>query len=318
MRLSRGMLGADGLLLVTAMIWGFAFAAQRSGMRDMGPFAYSAARFALGTLSLLPLLALRKRPRPASRRPLPARAAWTALAGLVLFLGVNFQQLGLVRTTAANAGFITTLYVILVPLAGLFLGRSPGARAWAGAGLAVAGLYVLGFQEGFTMAPGDLLELVGALFWTIHILLINRLVTRMDALEIAVGQVVTCSVLSLAVALVREPAPFRGLVPAAIPILVGGLLSIGVAYTLQIVAQKTAHPAHASIILSMEALFAGIGGVLFLREPLTGRLVSGGLLMLAGMALSQSGTGPAHAGEDHDGLASSMVEAAWEPPRDQA
>jgi len=318
MRLSKGILGADGLLLVTAMIWGFAFAAQRSGMRHMGPFAYSAARFALGTLSLLPLLALQKRRRPAApstRPPRAARAAWIALAGLALFLGANFQQLGLVRTTAANAGFITTLYVILVPLAGLFLGRSPGARAWAGAVLAAAGLCVLGVQEGFTMAPGDLLELVGALFWTVHILLINRLVTRMDALEIAVGQVATCSILSLAVALAREPAPFRGLGPAAIPVLVGGLLSIGVAYTLQIIAQKTARPAHASIILSMEALFAGIGGVLFLREPLTGRLVGGGLLMLAGMALSQSGAGAVHAGEDHDGLASSMVEAACDPPR---
>ena len=316
MRLSR--MGADGLLLVTAMIWGFAFAAQRSGMRDMGPFAYSAARFALGTLSLLPLLAFRKGRRPASRRPRsrPGRLDRPGGAGAVP--GSEFPAAGpgphhrrqrrihhhVVRDPGAPGGALP--------------GPVPGIRAWAGAGLAVAGLYVLGFQEGFTMAPGDLLELVGALFWTLHILLINRLVTRMDALEIAVGQVGTCSILSLAVALVREPAPFRGLVPAAIPILVGGLLSIGVAYTLQIVAQKTAHPAHASIILSMEALFAGIGGVLFLREPLTGRLVGGGLLMLAGMALSQSGTGPAHAGEDHDGLASSMVEAAWEPPRDQA
>ena len=290
MKPSRGALRADGLLLLTALIWGFAFVAQRSGMRAIGPFAFSAARFALGTLSLLPLLFLQKR-----RRPVPGpralgpgrRAAWAALAGLVLFLGANLQQVGLVTTTAGNAGFITSLYVILVPLLGLLTGRPSRPAIWAGAALALAGLYILSIGAGFRMAPGDRLELLGAFFWAGHILLINRLVFRMEALEIAVGQFATCALLSLAVALVREPAPFAGLAPAALPILYGGLLSIGVAYTLQIVAQKTAHPAHASIILSIEALFAGVGGVLFLGEPLTSRLVLGGALMLAGMVLSQ-------------------------------
>jgi drug/metabolite transporter (DMT)-like permease len=168
-------------------------------------------------------------------------------------------------------------------------GRSSSLRIWAGAALALAGLYVLCIGAGFTMAPGDILEFVGAFFWAGHILLINRLVSRMEALEIAVGQFATCAVLCWAVAMAREPAPFAGLVPAAIPILYCGLLSTGVAYTLQIVAQKTAHPAHASIILSMEALFAGLGGVLLLKEPLTARLVTGGVLMLAGMVLSQLG-----------------------------
>ncbi len=140
----------------------------------------------------------------------------------------------------------------------------------------MAGLYVLSFGDGFTMARGDLLELAGAFFWTGHILLITWLVARMEALEIAIGQFVTCAALSLLTALLVEPAPFAGVAPAAVPILYGGLLSIGVAYTLQIVAQQTAHPAHASIILSMEGLFACVGGVLLLGEPLTARLVLGG------------------------------------------
>jgi drug/metabolite transporter (DMT)-like permease len=295
MNAGKASIKADGLLLVTAIIWGFAFVAQRSGMEVIGPFAYSAVRFALGACSLVPLLILSKRrtarkgPGPLGMVPLSLRrkVLWASLAGLVLFTAANLQQIGLVYTTAGNAGFITSLYVILVPVIGFFAGKSSGLRIWIGATLAVVGLYILSVGAGFTMAPGDLLELVGAFFWAGHILLINRLVTRMEALEIAVGQFMTCSILSFIMAIWREPTPFAGVVPAAIPILYGGLLSIGVAYTLQIVAQKTAHPAHASIILSMEALFAGIGGVLFLKEPLTLRLVIGGILMLVGMIISQ-------------------------------
>jgi drug/metabolite transporter (DMT)-like permease len=316
-----GTLKADGLLLLTALIWGFAFVAQRSGMRDIGPFSYNGVRFALGTLSLLPLLLLgkrRARTTPDRHRGGMApmvKAAWAALAGLVLFMGASLQQVGLVTTTAANAGFITSLYVILVPLIGVCFGRPTGLRIWLGAVLAVAGLFILSVGAGFTMAPGDLLQLAGAFFWAGHILLINRLVARMEALEIAVGQFATCSILSLLVALIREPTTFAGLGPAAIPILYGGLLSIGVAYTLQIVALKTAHPAHASIILSMEALFAAIGGVLLLHEPMTLRLILGGLLMLAGMIISQLEPRTTPSGEDHDGLAASLIEGSPEDPQ---
>ncbi len=312
-RLSRDTIRADGLLLVTAVIWGFSFVAQRSGMAVIGPFAFSAARFVLGTLSLLPLLLLARRGKAGdggSGPAWPARAAWAGLAGLVVFAAINLQQAGLVRTTAGNAGFITSLYVVLVPLAGRCCGHPAGRRTWLGAALAFAGLYILGMGGGLAMDPGDLLVLAGAFFWALHILLIHRLVKRMDALEIVVGQSAVCALLSLAAALALEPAPFRGLLPAAVPILYGGLLSIGVAYTLQVVAQKTAHPAHASIILSMEALFAGIGGVLILREPLTPRLASGGALMLAGLVLSQLEPRADRSGEDHDGVASAMVEAA--------
>jgi drug/metabolite transporter (DMT)-like permease len=316
---ATGTLKADGLLLLTALIWGFAFVAQRTGMQSIGPFAYTAARFALGALCMLPLLILHKRrSSPAAQRSLTpqkslgplAKLGWAALVGFILFMGANLQQVGLVYTTAANAGFITSLYVILVPLMGLCLGRPSGWRTWIGAILAVIGLFILSVGTGFTMAPGDLLQLAGAFFWAGHILLINRLVTRMEALEIAVGQFLVCSLLSLLVALVREPAAFAGLKQAALPILYGGLLSIGVAYTLQIIAQKTAQPAHASIILSMEALFAGIGGVLILHEPLTLRLALGGLLMLVGMIVSQLEPRGGHAGEDHDGLATSIIEAS--------
>lgn len=315
---ASGTLKADGLLLLTALIWGFAFVAQRSGMRDIGPFAFNGVRFALGALVLLPLL-WRAQGRQPSAESAPksrpsVRLGGAFLAGLLLFAGASLQQVGLVTTTAGNAGFITSLYVILVPLLGACLGKPSGLRIWIGALLAVVGLYILSVGAGFTMAPGDLLQLVGAFFWAGHILLINHLVTRMEALELAVGQFATCALLSLAVAVAHEPTPFAGLVPAAWPILYGGLLSIGVAYTLQIVAQKTAHPAHASIILSLEALFAAVGGVLFLREPLTLRLALGGALMLAGLVLSQLEPRAHPAGEDHDGLAASLIEASAGEP----
>lgn len=307
--------GAELLLTLTAVIWGFAFVAQRVGMDHVGPFAYNGVRFALGALSLLPLwLYLRRRPAAApdaaaatmeaAADPAPAASkaaskttaaplgslatlGGSALAGTVLFLAASLQQLGLVSTTAGNAGFITSLYVVIVPLLGLLAGRRVGARVWIGAGLALGGLYLISVGAGFVVAPGDLLELAGALFWAFHILIIARLAPRADALLLAMGQFAVCSALSLLAAAFTETTTLAGLRAALIPILYGGLLSIGVAYTLQIVAQRRAHPASASIILSMESLFAGLGGILLLGEPFGLRFGVGALLMLAGLVVSQ-------------------------------
>ena len=293
MKIAKATLKADGLLLLTAVIWGTAFTAQRSGMRSVGPFAFNALRFGVGALSVLPLAAMaRRRGRRAgpSVAPRPGRAtrlAYVSITGAVLFCGTSLQQVGLVTTTAGNAGFITCLYVVLVPVAGFAFGRRSGPRVWAGALLALAGLYVLSVGSGFRMARGDFLELAGALFWTMHILVVGRFGGRMDGLELAIGQYVVCSLLSLAGALCLEPAPFAGTLGAAVPILYGGIFSTGVAFTLQIFAQKTAHPAHASILLSMESLFAAIGGIVLLGEPLTARLAVGGVMMLGGTVLSQ-------------------------------
>jgi drug/metabolite transporter (DMT)-like permease len=303
-KVTKGALGADALLLTAAIIWGFAFSAQRSGMEHIGPLAYNGIRYALGALVLLPLIVARLRrdagsgpEAPRSDPELPRlrggrKVAGIALAGTILFAGSILQQFGLVTTTAGNAGFITTLYVVLVPLIGFLFGKPSSLRIWAGVLMAFAGLYILSVGGGFSMSRGDLLVLIGSLFWAFHILVVSKLVARLDSIELAAGQFAVCSVYSLVGALVFEPSPFAGAIPAAIPILYGGILSCGVAFTLQIVAQKTAHPAHASIILSMEALFAGIGGVILLGEPLTGRLVVGGLLMFAGAIVSQLESAP--------------------------
>jgi len=279
---------SDGLLLFTATIWGFAFVAQRIGMDHIGPFLYSGIRFLLGALFLVPFfIANRKRRRESLSIP----KGWIlpcVLAGSVLFCAANLQQVGLQYTTAGNAGFITGLYVVLVPVIGFFTGRKSGASIWIGAVLAVTGLYLLSVGERFTVSTGDLLEFFGAFFWTAHILVIDRYSPKMEALVLSIGQFTVCGLLSLGVAFVTEPVeagPILGALPA---ILYGGILSIGVAYTLQVVAQKNIHPSHASIIMSLESVFAVIGGVIVLHEGLGVRSFIGCALMFAGMIVSQS------------------------------
>ena len=283
---------ADALLLLTAIIWGFAFVAQRVGMDYVGPFTFNGVRFALGSLSLVPLLLLTKSSASPAKLLVPQASRKTkvlgsAAAGLFLFSGASLQQVGLVYTTAGNAGFITGLYVVIVPILGLFLGQRTYMGAWLGAVLATLGLYFLSITEALTIAWGDLLVLIGSFFWAAHVLIIGRMSPRMDALKLAITQFAVCSLLSLLTAVALESPTWEGLGQAALPILYGGLGSVGVAYTLQVVAQKDAHPAHAAIFLSMEAVFAALGGWWLLNEILTPRALLGCGLMLTGMLLSQ-------------------------------
>lgn len=285
-------LHADGLLLLTSLIWGFNFVAQRAGMDSIGPFAFNASRFAIGALILLPLRTILKRATSGKTGKKPILdwklSALSAIPGVVLFTAASLQQLGLVSTSAGNAGFITCLYVIIVPFIGILFGNRAGWKTWSGAVLAIIGLYILSIGSDFRMAPGDIFELIGAFFWASHIFIVAELSKRMEALDLAIGQFVTCAALSLAAALLFESAPFSGFMTAFIPIAYGGILSTGVAFTLQIIAQRSAHPARASILFSMEALFAAIGGVLLLGEEISTRLIFGGLLMLSGMIVAQT------------------------------
>ncbi len=283
---------SDALLLTTAIIWGFAFVAQRVGMDYVGPFTFNGIRFAIGGLSLLPLLAMSREQRTATSKILPPPGLKTiffggAALGLALFFGASLQQIGLVYTTAGKAGFITGLYVIMVPLLGLFWRQQPKIGTWIGAVLAAVGLYFLSVTEQFEIEPGDLLVLIGAFFWAAHVLIIGWLSPRINSIKLAFSQYVACSILSLITAFVVEDITMLSISQAAIPILYGGLLSVGIAYTLQVVAQRDAHPAHAAILLSLEAVFAAIGGWLILGEVISARGLFGCGLMLAGMLLSQ-------------------------------
>lgn len=286
---------ANGLLLLTAAIWGFAFVAQRVGMNFVGPFTFTGVRFALGSLALLPLLFVQQR---RSTAPLPWRVLLPGglLAGVALFAGASCQQIGMVTTTAGKGGFITGLYVVLVPLLGLVRRQRTSASAWIGALLAVIGLYLLTMPANLTalrleaMTPGDLWVLASAFFWAIHVHILAWLTQRVEALPIAVLQFAVTAVLSGSVAVWLETPTLAGLRDAVWAILYGGLLSVGIAYTLQVIAQRDAHPTHAAIILSLEAVFAVIGGVLLLSETLTLQGLLGCALMLAGMLISQLGT----------------------------
>ena len=282
-------LKSDSLLLLTAFIWGTTFVAQRMGMDHIGPMTYNASRFALGAVTLMPLILVLRRAGVAPRRKASRRfLLWGgALAGLALFGGASFQQMGLLYTTAGKAGFITSLYVVLVPLMGLFLGHRCGWFLWLGVALAVAGLYLLSVTESFTIGRGDLLVLVSAFFWAIHVQLIGYLAKRGSPLRIAWVQFVVCSALSLAAAVLTEEVTLAGVREATIPILYGGILSAGVAFTLQVVCQRTSPPAHAAIIMSLETVFAALAGWLVLSERLDLRDIAGCVLMLAGLMVVQ-------------------------------
>jgi drug/metabolite transporter (DMT)-like permease len=280
---------ADVLMLITALIWGSTFVAQRLGMDHIGPFLYTGLRFLLGAVTVMPLIWLLRKP---AKPDTPARLSKPMLLGsialgAVLTLGINLQQIGLMFTTVTNSGFITGLYVILVPVFGLFIGMRTHRGTWAGAVMALVGMVLLSVTAEFTVAPGDWLQLVGACFWAVHVLLVGALASRYDPILVSFIQFLVCAVVSLSLALVFEPISFAAIHDALPAILYGGILAVGVAFTLQVVAQKDAITSHAAIILSLEAVFAALAGWLILGETLTPRGLLGCALMLAGMLTAQ-------------------------------
>jgi drug/metabolite transporter (DMT)-like permease len=277
------------ILMLTELIWGFAFVAQRVGMEHIGPFAFNALRFALGTLVLVPIALWRgwssQDPRSTWRYP----GLWrdSVIAGLILFGGASLQQGGLVETEAGKAGFITGLYVVLVPIFGLALGQRTTKAAWVGAAVATVGLYLLTVTDSWIMARGDFLVLIGAFVWTLHVHWIAHVAPRVSAIRLALIQFLVATVLSGVISLLFEQTAAADVQAATIPILYAGLLSVGIAFTLQVIGQRHAHPTHAAIIMSLEAVFAVVGGWLLINEILPLRSLIGCLLMMAGMLFSQ-------------------------------
>lgn len=320
--MNKRVVRADILLLLTAAVWGFGFVAQRSGMKYVGPFAFNGIRFILAAVSLLPLIAWRRRGRPVSAdKKTLFRSSF--LAGTCLFIAVMVQQIGMMFTTAGNAGFITGLYVILTPIFGIFLGRKTGPATWVGTVFTFTGLFFLSSGGRFDrINPGDIIIAVSAVFWAFHVLIIDRLVQKTDPIVLSAGQYIFTGIYTLLAAFTAEPllsewlatlgpefhesgltgwlsfpALLNGLAEGSVPrpvisgalinILYGGLASVGIGYTLQAVAQKDAPPAHATILLSLEGCFAVLGGVLLLGETLGIWTITGCALMLAGMLASQ-------------------------------
>ena len=278
------------ILTLAGVIWGLAFVAQRAGVDHVGPFTFNGIRFLLGSLALVPVhLVLRR--RPSAPPPIKAEprsiAVGCVVAGLVLFIAASLQMVGLVYTTAGKAGFISGLYVIFVPLLGLLRGHRAGRRVWIGALAAAGGLYLLSGAETGAISLGDTLLLCGAVVWALHVHVVGWVVDRESPLVIAISQFAIAGALSLGGALVFETILWESLVAAAWPIAYAAFLSTGVAYTLQIVGQRHVDPSRAGIILSLEAVFAVLGGWLVLGETLTVSGMIGCTLMMSGMLLSQ-------------------------------
>ena len=281
---------ADLIMLLAAAIWGFAFVAQREGMETMGPFLFNAARFFIGSAVLFPLVwYLSKKNKTPKNKETSTKKLLIAgtIAGLFLFLASSFQQVGIQYTTAGKAGFITGLYIFFVPLIGIFFGQRTGSGTWLGAFIAVIGLYLLSINDDFSIARGDLLQLICAVFFAAHILVVGYVAKRMDPLKLSLIQYVVSGVLSFFIAIAIEVITWQMIVDTAIPLLYAGVMSIGVGYTLQVVAQQHAKSSHAAIILGLEGAFAVLGGWLILDENLSTRGLIGCGLMLSGMFLSQ-------------------------------
>ena len=284
--ISRTTLKSDALLVITAAIWGFAFVAQRVGMDHLGPFAYTGIRFFLGCFALVPLLLLNK--KAMRGRSYTGLALAGSACGLVLFAAASFQQVGLLYTTAGKAGFITGTYVILVPFINLFLHQEKITTAtWLSAFLALAGIFLLSVKENLLIGPGDLLVLACAFGFAGHLLIIGYFVDRFPAVFLSFTQFFVCAVLSTIVSGFTEHTTLPNIQAATIPLAYGGFMSVGIAYSLQVYAQKNTPASHAAVIFSLESVFAAVGGCLLLGEILSGRGIAGCVLILAGMLISQ-------------------------------
>jgi drug/metabolite transporter (DMT)-like permease len=280
---------SDLILLLAAIIWGFAFVAQRKAMENIGPFLFNAIRFFLGATSLLPLFFINKEKKINKKINKVNNFYKLFLLGIVLFIAGSLQQIGIVYTDAGKAGFITGLYIVFVPLFGLIIGRKTTIVNFIAAIISSVGLFLLSINitNRFFISYGDLLVLIGAFFWAIHVLYIDFLSKKFNPIFISIVQFYVCSILSFIFAFLFEKIEIASIKYAVIPILYGGILSVGVAYTLQVIGQKKAHPSHAAIILSMESVFALLGGIIILNEFLLKREFLGIILMFSGMIISQ-------------------------------
>lgn len=292
---------SDLLLLLVAAIWGFAFVAQREGAGFIPPLAFVAIRYVLGALSLLPIVFVmdRKKKLAIGSEPLAAKAEQRRLwmgalpgglaMGATLFVASLLQQTALEQASAGQAGFITSLYVVLVPVIGIVMKRyKPRAMSFVTLALAMIGLYLLSVQGRFEISRTDFILIISAFLYSLHIILIDHFSSRTDPVRLSTLQFALAGVLGLIGSLLfRVNVKLDNLLTAALPLLYTGIFSSGVAYTLQIFAQRHTPASHAAIIMSMESVFAAVGGVLFLNEAMSGRAVLGALLMLVSGILSQ-------------------------------
>ena len=285
---NRGEIQATVCIFVASLIWGFSFVAQVVAMDFMRPFTFNGLTFLIGAASLAPVITAfdRNRPGVAEKKKL---WVYGLICGLILFAAGNFQQFGVDLTgSAGKAGFITGLYIIIVPIMGIFMKRPAGKLTWIGACFAVAGLYFLTVKDGFGgLSPGDGLLLVGAFFWAAHIIAIDRFAPRVSPLRLSQTQFIICGGLCMVFAFATETIVPASLLLGYLSLLFRGVASVGVAYTLQTFGQRHVAPSKAAVIFSLEAVFSVIGGAILIAETMTARAYFGCALIFCGIILSQ-------------------------------
>ena len=293
MKRNPAQLRGAALLMLTALIWGTAFVAQSVGMDHLGPCAFTAVRNYIGCVALLPVIALASKLRtgtpeeadpPLKKWTLPV---WGGVCGLLLGSATLLQQAGMQTASPGKAGFLTALYIVIVPVLGIFLGRRPGIKVWAGVVLALIGAYLLSVKGGEGIAAGDLLVIGSAVVFSLHILVVDSVPAGVDGVRLSCVQFFVAALLSTVLALAFEKFTLSDVLSAWIPLLYTGVISSGVGYTLQILGQRTVNPTVASLILSLESVFAALAGWVLLSQPLSPRELVGCALVFAAVVLAQ-------------------------------
>ena len=290
-----GQLRGSAFLLLAALLWGIAFAAQSKGMDYVEPFTFNGARSFMGVAVLVPMWLLLGRPQPESGYDPKALWLGGGLCGCMLFAATSLQQIGLVTTSAGKSGFLTALYIVLVPVFGIFFGRRAGGNVWLAVVLATAGLYLLCAVDGFDLAAGDLLTLLCAVCFAFQIMLVDKFAPHTNPMLLCAVEFAVCGLLSVPAMFIWEQPSLAGLWEARIPLLYTGIMSSAVAYTLQIIGQRDTDPAVASRLMSFESVFSVLAGAILLKEKLSAAELCGCVLVFAAILLAQfSPFGKAH------------------------
>lgn len=300
MRKSAAQLKGGALLMLAAFIWGTAFVAQSVGMDHIGPCTFNAVRSFIGSLVLLPVILLASHLKKKEGREPEEKSSGNGffksrktliiggtLCGIMLGGGSLLQQAGLQFTSAGKAGFLTALYIVIVPIMGVFLGRRPGLKVWVGVLIALAGTYCLSVSGDFSIGLGDTLVIISALFFSLHILIIDRFSPLVDGIKLSCFQFFVAGIISTIMALVLEAPELMDILKTWGPLLYTGVMSSGVAYTLQILGQRNMNPTVASLILSLESVFAAVAGWLLLQQQLSLKEMLGCLLVFVAVILAQ-------------------------------
>lgn len=287
---------ANIALVTVALIWGLTFTAQKIGMEFLGPYTFNAVRAILGSISLIPVIILfklmqRNKKRQYSPEKIKVRRIRLLqgglACGLVLFAGMTLQQIGMIYTPAGKAGFITALYIVIVPILSIFYKHKVALNVWISVGLAVIGLYLLCCQQNFSIAPGDALVIISAFMFALHIMVINYYSPKVNPVKLSCVQFFIAGILSAILMFTLETPKLTNIILAKDAIIYSGFFACGVAYTLQIAGQKNTSPVVASLILSLESVFAVIGGFFVLHEILSLKEFIGCIFMISATILSQ-------------------------------